>query len=354
MAKVLHIQYDFIPSEILDPATSAQRIALMQAAGVETVWLDVYAYGNRLATKQEILEAKQLLEGHGFEVQAVTVPVGHGGAALLGDAGDPGVPAHWQLRVAPDGTPMPFTSCVRADAMLRESRAMAEELHEMGFTKLFYDDDLRVGHWGRELRGCCCKTCMQAFYTKYPQYAHLSAPEIFANATEGDDLWNAWSDVQCDAVLEFMQKTVPDGMIPGIMVMHNGDCRHGADIARIKAAFPRVLFRVGEAHFEDLSFCREGAEREILSSIGVHLAQIGDVQNAYSESTVYPENALSPENLVQKLRLEIGAGLRNLFLMSGFFFLSEPYWQAIAKALPELEELAAQVPDAPYNGAFIW
>ena len=34
----LHIQYDFIPSEILDPATSAQRIALMKAAGVETVW----------------------------------------------------------------------------------------------------------------------------------------------------------------------------------------------------------------------------------------------------------------------------------------------------------------------------
>ena len=94
MATSLHIQYDFIPSEILDPATSAQRIALMKAAGVETIWLDVYAYGNRLATKQEILDARALLERHGFEVQVVTVPVGHGGAALSGDAGDPGVPAH--------------------------------------------------------------------------------------------------------------------------------------------------------------------------------------------------------------------------------------------------------------------
>ena len=354
MAKALHIQYDFIPSEILDPATSAQRIALMQAAGVETVWLDVYAYGNRLATKQEILDAKALLESHGFEVQAVTVPVGHGGAALLGDAGDPGVPQHWQLRVNPDGSPMPFTACVRNQAMLRESREVAEELYAMGFTKLFFDDDLRVGHWGRELRGCCCDACLHAFYQKYPQYAHLSAPEIFATATEGDDLWNAWCDVQCDAILEFMQKTVPAGMIPGIMVMHNGDSRHGADITRIKNAFPRVLFRVGEAHFGDHEFCREGAEREILCSIGTHLSLIGDAACAYSESTVYPENALSPENLVQKLRLEIGAGLRNLFLMSGFFFLGEPYWQAIAKDLEELEALAQAPRVQESETEFVW
>ena len=43
MSNVLHFHYDFIPHEILDPATSAHRIALMQSAGVETVWLDTYA-----------------------------------------------------------------------------------------------------------------------------------------------------------------------------------------------------------------------------------------------------------------------------------------------------------------------
>ena len=351
----LHIQYDFIPSEILDPATSAHRIALMKAAGVETIWLDVYAYGNHLATKQEIMDAKQLLESHGFEVQAVTVPVGHGGAALSGDAGDPGVPAHWQLRVAPDGQPMPFTSCVRSQAMIQESREVAYALQEMGFTKLFFDDDLRVGHWGRALRGCCCEACMNAFYTKYPQYAHLSAPQIFETATEGDDLWNAWSDVQCDAILEFMQKTVPEGMIPGIMVMHNGDRRHGVDIARIKAAFPQVLFRVGEAHFENASFERPTAQQEIVHSICAHLVQIGSIECAYSESTVYPENALTPENLVQKLRIEVGTGLRNLFLMSGFFFLAEPYWQAIAAARPELTLLAQQQAEVKIKAKeFIW
>jgi hypothetical protein len=69
---------------------------------------------------------------------------------------------------------------------------------------------------------------------------------------------------------------------------------------------------------------------------------------------VYPENALSPENLVQKLRMEIRAGLRNLYLMSGFFFLAEPYWQAIAAARSELEELAQHAPDDQSAKEFIW
>ena len=356
MSNVLHFHYDFIPHEILDPVTSAHRIALMQSAGVETVWLDTYAYGNVLATREETMVAKELLERHGFCVQALTVPVGHGGGALNGGAGDPGIPAHWQGRVNAHGQIVPFTSCVRCEDMIKESRAVAEELRDMGFTQLFYDDDLRAGPWGQALQGCCCKACMQAFYHKYPQYAHLSAPEIFASATEGDDLWCAWSDVQCDAILQFVKKTVPDGMTPGIMVMHNGDARHGVDIARLAAAFPNLLLRVGEAHFEDASFTHPLAERSIENSIRTHVQRLGNAQNAFSESTVYPENALSPENLVQKLRIEIRAGLRNLYLMSGFFFLAEPYWQAIAKAREQLEALAENTASDPGKGAdaFIW
>ena len=357
MNQSLHFHYDFIPSEILDHATSLQRIELMKLAGVETVWLDTYAYGNVLATPEQTMEAKRLLESHGFCVQALTVPVGHGGGALNGGAGDPGIPAHWQGRVNPQGKIVPFTSCVRSEAMIRESLEVAKQMQDMGFTQLFFDDDLRVGPWGRALQGCCCEACMQAFYTKYPQYAHMKAPEIFEIATEGDDLWNAWSDVQCDAILAFMQKTVPAGMTPGIMVMHNGDRRHGVDIARIRQAFPDLLVRVGEAHFENASFTQAGAEQAITRSISTHLRLVGNVQNAFSESTVYPENALSPENLVQKLRIEIRAGLRNLYLMSGFFFLAEPYWQAIADARQELEELAKNVPQPDLTesaGDFIW
>ena len=344
MENILHFHYDFEPRAILQAQNAAQRIAWMQGAGVETVWLDCYTYGTWLATKEEIRCAKTLLEQHGFEVQALTVPVGHGGGALLGDAGDPGLPPAWQNRMNAQGQPVALASCIRNENMLKESREVAEQLYDLGFTKLFYDDDLRVGPWGPWLQGCCCPACMQAFYQKCPLYAHLTAPEIFATATQGDDLWRAWSDVQCDAVLNFLERTVPAGMTPGIMIMHNGDGRHGVDIARIKARYPHALFRIGEGHFEDASFTHPLGEDSIRNSILAHLHAIGCAQNAFSESTVYPENALSPENLVQKLRLEISCGLRNLFLMSGLFFLDEPYWQALAKARPELEALAQKLP----------
>ena len=357
MKDILHFHYDFEPRAILQVPDVARRIDLMWQAGVRTVWLDCYTYGTYLASCEEIAQAKALLEERGFEVQALTVPVGHGSNALLGDAGDPGIPPTWQSRMNPQGHPVALAACMRSDAMLRDSKEVAETLLELGFTKLFLDDDLRVGPWGPALQGCCCPRCMQAFYEKYPQYAHLPAPEIFALATEGDDLWNAWSDAQCDAVLGFLEQTVPDGMTPGIMVMHNGDRRHGIDIARIRQRYPNALFRVGEGHFEDASFTHPLAKDAIRNSVVTHLHAIGDARNAYSESTVYPENALSPEHLVQKLRLEISCGLTNLYLMSGLFFLDEPYWQAIATARPELEALAQSVqsacsktPPAP----FIW
>ncbi|MBE6675488.1 MAG: hypothetical protein E7594_01465 [Ruminococcaceae bacterium] len=356
MKNKLHFHYDFEPRAILQAPNAAQRIAWMKQAGVETVWLDAYAYGTHLATEQELMDAKKLLEQHGFRVQVLTVPVGHGGGALLGDGGDPGIPPAWQSRINASGQPVAFASCMRGERMLDDSRAVAQRYCELGFTEIFFDDDLRAGPWGPALQGCCCPACMRAFGQKYPQYAHLSAPEIFAAATEGDDLWNAWSDVQCDAVLSFLEQTVPDGMTPGVMVMHNGDRRHGVDINRIKKRYPNALFRVGEGHFEDASFTHPLAGDAIAHSIRAHLCAIGSSENAFSESTVYPENALSPEHLVQKLRLEISLGLRNLFLMSGLFFLDEPYWQAIAAARPELDALAERTPiDIPStSNDFIW
>lgn len=356
MKNKLHFHYDFEPRAILKAPNAAQRIAWMKQAGVETVWLDAYAYGTHLATEQELMDAKRLLEQHGFRVQVLTVPVGHGGGALLGDGGDPGIPPAWQSRINASGQPVAFASCMRGERMLDDSRAVAQRYYELGFTEIFFDDDLRAGPWGPALQGCCCPACMRAFGQKYPQYAHLSASEIFAAATEGDDLWNAWSDVQCDAVQSFLEQTVPDGMTPGVMVMHNGDRRHGVDINRIKKRYPNALFRVGEGHFEDASFTHPLAGDAIAHSIRAHLRAIGSTENAFSESTVYPENALSPEHLVQKLRLEISLGLRNLFLMSGLFFLDEPYWQAIAAARPELDALAERSPvDIPStSNDFIW
>ena len=43
--------------------------------------------------------------------------------------------------------------------------------------------------------------------------------------------------------------TTPKGARNGIMVMHNGDRRHGIDIPLLRKLMPdNLVFRVGEAH----------------------------------------------------------------------------------------------------------
>ena len=105
------------------------------------------------------------------------------------------------------------------------------------------------------------------------------------------------------------------------------------------------MFRVGEAHFSDADYAVPGGRASVAKSISHHLKLIGDC-DAYSESTVFPARALSPENLLDKIRLEISLGLRHIFLMAGTWFLSEPYWKAIADNREALSEFAAALDEA--------
>lgn len=82
-----------------------------------------------------------------------------------------------------------------------------------------------------------------------------------------------------------------------------------------------------------------GGQESLANGVRNHLALIGG-NPAYSESTVFPAAAMSPENWLHHIRLEISLGLRNIFLMSGTWFFTEPYWNALAKALPQLNELS--------------
>ncbi len=361
MSVPLSFHYDFLTSLVFeDPEFFTKKVPWMKAAGVKTVWLDNYIYGAWQNSLEDAVRAKQLLEAEGFEVQAINVPLGHGSNALNGngDTPDPTLPATWRNRIGPDGSRLGTTTCVD-DTVITDSRSAAETLYSLGFTKLFYDDDLRMGNWGPALQGCFCDRCLERFYAKYPRFAGMGRGDIYASATPGSELWNAWCDIQCGSVLRFLDETTPDGLTPGMMIMHNGDERHGLDIKRMKARFPHALFRVGEGHFDDESFRHPDGLAAIETSIRKQLNLIGSVENAFSESTTYPVGALSPENWIEKMRLEIRCGLRNIFLMSGNVFLTEPYWQALIAARDELEELAAATPLPTLTGEklpedFIW
>ncbi len=356
----LSFHYDFLTSLVLnDPTFMSEKVPLMRAAGVRTVWLDNFIYGEWQNSLEDARRAKGLLEDEGFEVQAITVPLGHGGGdALNGDGSDPTIPPTWRNRVGADGTLLGTTTCVD-DTVIADCRRAAEMHLELGFTKLFYDDDLRMASWGPHLQGCYCDRCLARFYQKFPRYDGMSRADILRLATPGDELWEAWSSIQCDSVIRFLREVTPEGQTPGIMLMHNGDRRHGLDIARMREAFPEALFRVGEGHFGDDAFTHPLARPAMETSIKKQLRLIGSCERAFSETTTYPVGALSPANFVEKIRMEIRAGLRNIFLMSGNVLLTEPYWRALADAQSELAELAAATPLPNLDGLdsdedFVW
>ena len=153
------------------------------------------------------------------------------------------------------------------DDIVIEHYREAIQIHkELGFTQIFYDDDLRMGSWGPHLQGCFCDRCMNRFYKQYPTFSGMTRSDIVCLGVPGSEVREAWETIQCDSILRFLTETTPEGITPGIMVMHNGDRRHGIDIPRIKEAFPNALFRVGEHLFNDLGFekphgsCFHGAQ----------------------------------------------------------------------------------------------
>ena len=355
----LNFHYDFLTDYVInDPEFFTKKVPYMKAAGVRTVWLDNYVYGAWQNSLEDARRAKAMLEAEGFEVQAICVPLGHGSNALNGDEADPTLPLEWQNRVGADGLRQGTTTCID-DVVIHQYREAVAIHKELGFTKLFYDDDLRMGNWGPALQGCYCDRCLTRFYKKYPQFDGMSRADIVRLGVPGSVVREAWETIQCDAILRFLDETTPEGLTPGIMVMHNGDRRHGIDIPRIKEAFPNALFRVGECQFSDASFLHPMGRPALERSVRKHLALIGSVENAFSETTTYPVGALSPANFVEKIRWEIGCGLRNIFLMSGNVFLTDPYWEALIAAREELEYLAASTPlpvldGTPIDEDFIW
>lgn len=355
----LNLHYDFLTSLVLtDPSFFSKKVPYMIAAGVKTVWLDNYVYGKWQNTPEEAARAKAMLEDVGFEVQALCVPLGHGSNALNGEEADPTLPLGWQNRVDAGGQLLGETTCV--DEVVLKNYREALQIHkELGFTQIFHDDDLRMGSWGPHLQGCFCQRCLRRFYKQYPRFDGMTPSEILRLGTPGSEVREAWETVQCQSVLRFLVETTPKGVTPGIMLMHNGDRRHGLDVLEIKKAFPEALFRVGEAHFYDESFTHPQGRPSIERCIRKQLSLIGSVANAFSETTTYPVGALSPSHFLEKLTMEIRCGLRNIFLMSGLTFLTDPYWEALIAARAELEELAAAsplpIPDGtPLDEDFIW
>lgn len=334
----LNFTYDLSPKRLLFDNTVSGSLDKMKKAGVETIYLFGYFHGSFESDPEYIAKAKKILEEEGFKTGVINIPLGHGGNAL--DPSDSNVNLEigkgWRMTMGADGMYRENTTCIDG-IMIEDTKKANQVLNEIGFRNFMNDDDLRFGSWGPELQGCFCDYCMEEFYSIYP--TKVSREEIVS--MKDSDLTEAWISYQCNKIPRFLLETTPEDAINGIMIMHNGDRRHGIDIPLLRRLMPNnLVFRVGEAHFDDNTFTKGPGYDSVERSIKRHLALVGNNELCYSETTCYPANALSPENWIEKMKLEIKCGLRNLFLMSGIWFYEDPYWEALAKALPELRELA--------------
>lgn len=336
----ISINYSVSARDVLTHPEFPARLKQMKRAGVEHLWLTGYFYGRHESDPEQMYRARLLLEEEGLRTGALSLPVGHPGNSLNPD--DPtlelAINPAWHYRIDRFGQKEYFIACID-NVMTAHNAAAAREYAQAGFTRHFFDDDLRLGNWGNQVQGCFCDSCIDAFSRRTGMKLRR---DRLAYAVDHDPaVREAWIQYNCEKLTGFMRDTAVPGMTSGIMIMHNGGPFHGISIPDIKAAVPDCLFRVGELHFDDASYLSPAGRSSLAGSVRNHLALIGD-NPAYSESTVFPAAAMSPQNWIDKIRYEINLGLRNIFLMSGTWFFSEPYWNALADALPELNDLAQE------------
>lgn len=358
--KALNINYSIGAKTVLHDPDIERMLAEMKEAGVDVLWLFCYFYGHFASTFEEMRAAKKVLEDHGFEVQAINVPLGHGGNAFdpTDNSVDLSIGEGWQNRVDINGARQSCCACL-TDRVIEDTKKVAMSIRELGITKIFYDDDLRLAHWGKQVQGCYCDGCIAEFNkTAGTGFSREALKEVIKKPEQTSAekaVVEAWMDYSCDKIIQYLKEVTVPGITSGIMVMHNGDRKHGIDIKRIRAEVPGTLIRVGEGHFDDKAFEHTDAQDSLTASISTHLALAGDTSICYSESTVYPKFALTPSNWIEKMRLEIKLGLRNIFLMGGTWYLAPEYWAALKDAMPELEALAKNTPEPAHMVMpFVW
>lgn len=95
--------------------------------------------------------------------------------------------------------------------------------------------------------------------------------------------------------------------------------------------------------FDDAHFEVPENRRALVRSILQHKALMGDPENIFSESTVYPHGALTPENLRRKIVLERRCGLENICLMGVERMNSPAYYQMLRDNYDRFEAVEADI-----------
>ncbi|MBR6789762.1 MAG: hypothetical protein IKM31_02700 [Oscillospiraceae bacterium] len=320
------------PETIIDGAKDPDWLAMMHRCRLHGFLLICFDVTEEIPL-DVIVRAVNILRSEGFDVIGIGLPLGHPEGLDT-----PHFTFHegWHIRRDIDGREVRWCNAV-TPRLIADIRRQVEKLKSVGIDKIFWDDDLRQGNHEGDVQGCFCDSCLGEFSGVFdrPVTRDDLRPVLSKDpgglSAEQLLLREKWMDFTCARITRFMKETTVPGVQNGIMVMHNGDRRHGIDIAAIREAVPDCLFRVGELMFDDESFEKPENRRSLVRSILRHKALMGDPANIFSESTVYPHGALTPENLRKKIILERRCGLENICLMGVERMNSPAYYRMLAE-----------------------
>jgi hypothetical protein len=319
-------------------------------AGVGHIWMVGFMYGHRLYDVAILNRWRARLEKIGIALHIVQLALGHPGDSLGASSGKVPLtpPKRWRLGTAVDGSTYVGTSL--HPPATAENVASLRELYQAGFHEFFLDDDFRLARSPGQIGGCFCDIHRGRFL-KLGGYAAARWDELRddVRGRRLTPLLRAWVNFTCDdltASFRSQREAVPEGFVAP-MVMYLGGEKAGIRLTDYRG----MPMRVGEWMFDDGSFGRTKGKTDELFSCLFHRRFVRPEQ-AYSETTAFPANALSPANLAAKLIVSTLADVRNTMLMSGLTPFPRDRWAALQPAMIEQARVHAVLAGHRLRGPF--
>ena len=325
-----------------------ELLELVRGAGVSTVWLAGFFYGHRPFPDEQLSRARRRLEGAGLEAQLINVPLGHPGDSLGSTEGGFPLtpPRHWPLARSPEGGSFVGTSL--HEPASEENAEALRQYRKLSFRRCFLDDDFRLARGPGEIGGCFCDDHRREFLRTagLPEQRWVELLDD-VHARRLTRLLRLWLSYHCDALTTSfrLQRRAFGGEL-GVMVMYLGAEKAGIRLTDYR----RVPFRVGEFMFSNSAFAPVKGKTDELFSVLFHRRFVSS-DNAYSETTAYPANALSAANMAAKLVISTIADVRHTMFMSGLTAFPPEHWVVLGPAMRSQarlhEELAGHKPHGP-------
>lgn len=325
-------------------------LGVVRNAGVDELWICGYLFGHRYCDIDRIQRIQQQIKSAGMLCNIINVPLGHPGDALQAESSTVPVapPQTWKMAVKWDGTRYCGTS-IHPPAV-EENNQFLRDLQSLGIGKVFLDDDFRLAAAPGAIGGCFCEDHQMEFLRKYG-YRDEDWRELVDSIANRNltPVLRDWINYICDTLTSAFrsQQAAAGSMELGNMVMYLGAEKAGIRLTD----YTGVPFRVGELMFFDEQFApAKGKTDELFSSL-FH-RRFTSSELAYSETTAFPADRLSAQNMAAKLAVPLISDVGNVMFMSGATAFPKEHWKVLGPAMRKLNEICSKVAGHRSQGPF--